>query len=42
MFLGAADFQLAPIRYAKQKGYEIITCDNRPSNPGHKLATQSF
>ena len=42
MFLGAADFQLAPIRYAKQKGYKIITCDNRPSNPGHKLATQSY
>jgi len=42
MFLGAADFQLAPIEYAIEKGYYVITCDNRPSNPGHFLANKSF
>ena len=42
MFLGAADFQLAPIEYAIEKGYYVITCDNRPSNPGHILANKSY
>ena len=42
MFLGAADFQLAPIEYAKEKGYYVITCDNRPQNPGHLLADKSY
>lgn len=42
MFLGAADFQLAPIEYAKEKGYYVITCDNRPDNPGHLLADKSY
>ena len=42
MFLGAAGFQLAPIEYAKSKGYYVITCDNRPDNPGHKLSDKSY
>ena len=42
MFLGAAGFELAPIEYAKSKGYYVITCDNRPDNPGHKLSDKSY
>lgn len=41
LFLGASENQLPPIRYAKQRGYRIITCDNRPTNPGHALADVS-
>lgn len=41
LFLGASYFQLRPIRYAKQAGHYVITCDNRPDNPGHKLADES-
>ena len=42
LFLGAASHQLAPIIYAKNKSYFVITCDNKPSNPGHKLADTSI
>ncbi len=42
LFLGAANFQLPPINYAVAKGYEVITCDNRPENPGHKLALRHY
>ncbi|MDP3883883.1 acetyl-CoA carboxylase biotin carboxylase subunit family protein [Hydrogenophaga sp.] len=38
LFLGASPQQLAPIKYAKQAGFRVITCDNRPENPGHRLA----
>lgn len=41
-FLGASSQQLAPIKYARQAGFKIITCDNRPHNPGHKLAHRSY
>lgn len=42
LFLGAATFQVPPIRYALTKGYYVITCDNRPENPGHKLAHRTY
>ena len=42
LFLGAAQFQLPPIQYAISRGYRVITCDNVPSNPGHKLAHRSY
>lgn len=42
LFLGASPTQLAPIRYAKQRGYRVVTCDNRPENPGHTLADASI
>jgi len=42
LFLGAAPFQLPPIYYALQCGYQVITCDNRPDNPGHRLAHCSY
>jgi biotin carboxylase len=38
LFLGASWFQLPPIIYAKRRGYRVVTCDNRPDNPGHALA----
>lgn len=38
MFLGAASAQIPPIKYAREQGYYIITCDYLPSNPGHMLA----
>jgi biotin carboxylase len=42
IFLGASFQQLSPIQYANSKGYTTITCDNRPENPGHKIASKSF
>lgn len=42
LFLGAASSQIPPIRYARLAGYRIVTCDNRPSNPGHLLADASY
>ena len=42
LFPGAAAFQLPPIQYALAKGYEVITADNRPQNPGHGLAARSY
>jgi biotin carboxylase len=40
LFLGGSNFQLPPIRYAKQQGHYIITCDYLPENPGHQLADE--
>ena len=42
IFLGASFQQLSPIEYANSKGYITITCDNRPDNPGHRIATSSY
>jgi biotin carboxylase len=38
LFLGGAAMQMPPIRYARQQGYYVITCDYLPENPGHELA----
>jgi biotin carboxylase len=38
LFLGASPQQLAPLAYARSAGYRLVTCDNRPDNPGHRLA----
>ncbi|KPV40418.1 carbamoyl-phosphate-synthetase [Thiohalorhabdus denitrificans] len=38
IFLGASPMQTPPIRYARQAGHHVITVDNRPDNPGHRLA----
>lgn len=40
LFLGASQSQLAPIKYAKEQGHYVITCDYLPENPGHKLADE--
>jgi biotin carboxylase len=42
LFLGAAHFQLPAIRYAVDAGYDVITCDNKPSNPGHAFAVATY
>lgn len=42
LFLGAAAFQTPPIFYAREKGYRVVTCDNRPENPGHAFADKSY
>lgn len=38
LFLGATAMQIPPIRYARECGHYVITCDYLPDNPGHKLA----
>lgn len=38
LILGGTFFQIPVIQYAKSAGYEVITCDYLPNNPGHKLA----
>lgn len=40
LFLGASNFQISPIKYAKEQGHYVITCDYLPENPGHKLADE--
>lgn len=38
LFLGAAPSQIPPLRYAREQGHYVITCDYLPENPGHRLA----
>lgn len=38
LMLGGADIQVTAIRKAKELGYEVITCDYLPDNPGHAFA----
>lgn len=40
LFLGGTAIQMPAIRKAKEMGLYVITCDNRPSNPGHALADE--
>jgi len=40
LFLGASKFQIPPIKYAKEQGHYVITCDFLPENPGHKFADE--
>ena len=42
LILGGTYFQIPAIRYAKSKGYYVVTCDYLPSNPGHKLADEYY
>ena len=42
LFLGGSKFQIPPLVYAKKKGYEVITCDYLPDNPGHKYADKYY
>jgi len=42
LFLGAAHHQCPAIKYATSRNYHVITLDNLPTNPGHKLAKESF
>lgn len=40
--LGASRYQLEVIEAAKRLGYRVLTTDNVPSNPGHRVADASF
>lgn len=40
LFLGGSLFQIPPIKYAKEQGHYVITCDYLPNNPGHKFADE--
>ncbi len=40
LFLGATQFQIPPIKYAKEQGHYVITCDYLPDNPGHKYGDE--
>ena len=42
LILGGTYFQIPAIRYAKSKGYYVVTCDYLPNNPGHKLADEYY
>ena len=42
LFLGAAKFQCPGIIYANKVGYDTVTLDNIPENPGHKISTRSY
>lgn len=42
LFLGAAPTQIPPLRYAREQGHYVITCDYLPENPGHALADESY
>ncbi|MEE9430452.1 MAG: ATP-grasp domain-containing protein [Melioribacteraceae bacterium] len=38
LMLGASHFQIPVIKYAKKAGYNVITADYLPENPGHKFS----
>jgi biotin carboxylase len=38
LILAGSHFQIPVIESAKRLGCTVITCDNRPDNPGHKLS----
>jgi biotin carboxylase len=40
LFLGGSYYQIPPLRYAKQQGHYVITCDYLPENPGHYFADE--
>lgn len=42
LFLGGAASQIPPIKYAKDQGHYVITCDYLPDNPGHKYADEYY
>lgn len=42
LILGGTHFQIPAIKYAKQQGYYVITCDYLPQNPGHVLADEYY
>jgi len=40
LFLGGTYFQIPPLRYSKEQGHYVITCDYLPDNPGHAYADE--
>ncbi len=42
LVLAASSYQIPVIQAAQELGYRVITADNQPRNPGHRLADKSF
>lgn len=42
LILGASWFQLPVIRRAQELGHHVLAADNRPANPGHRIADSSL
>lgn len=42
LILAGTHFQIPVIEYSKRMGHHVITCDNRPSNPGHRFADEYY
>jgi len=42
LMLGGSDIQVHAIQRAQELGVRVVTCDNRPSNPGHAIANDYF
>ena len=42
LVLAASTYQVDTIKTAKKLGFRVLTADNRPNNPGHELADQSY
>lgn len=42
LILAGSHFQVPVIKFARESGLYIITCDNRPENPGHKLSDKYY
>lgn len=40
LILAGTHFQIPVIEFAKKQGHYVITCDNKPNNPGHKIADE--
>jgi biotin carboxylase len=40
LLLGGSPFQIPSILYAKSAGYNVVTCDYCPENPGHQYADE--
>jgi biotin carboxylase len=40
LILAGTHFQIPAIEYSKKAGHYVITCDNKPDNPGHRLADE--
>jgi biotin carboxylase len=42
LVLAASTYQVDTIRKASARGLRVLTTDNRPDNPGHRLADRAF
>jgi len=42
LMLGGAHSQIPAIKYAKDAGYYVITCDYLPNNPGHEYSDEYY
>jgi biotin carboxylase len=40
LILAGTHFQIPVIEYARKAGHYVITCDNKPENPGHHLSNE--